>query len=80
MDKSSKAGHVPLRSCVICGNKQEKKNLLRFVLIENEIVFDLHHKIPGRGFYVCDENSCLGKMEKWLKKRKKKWLKKVQRA
>ena len=67
-NKSSKAGHIPMRSCVICRQKKEQKSLLRFVIINKEIVIDINKKISSRGYYLCDENECIGKSEKWLKK------------
>lgn len=74
-NKSSKKRHLPKRSCVICREKDFKKNLIRFVVIENQIVFDLNNKVWQRGFYVCDNNDCIKKLEKWIKKQRKKKLK-----
>ncbi len=67
-NRSSKAGHIPLRTCVICRRKTEKKQLMRFVLLDSEIVFDMNCDIKKRGYYVCDDNSCLQKLEKKVKK------------
>ena len=74
-NKSSKKGHLPERSCVICRKKDFKKIIIRFVVIENQVVFDLNNKIWQRGYYVCDNNDCIKKLEKWIKKQKKKKLK-----
>ncbi len=71
-NRASKAGHIPIRSCVICKTKDDRKNLIRFALIKNEIVFDLKRRIAARGYYVCDNNECIQKLDKWLYKRKKK--------
>ncbi len=68
-NKSSKAGHIPLRTCVICKCKAEQKIFLRFVLVDKEIVFDLNRKFPAYGYYVCDKNECLEKIEKWVKRK-----------
>lgn len=68
-NKSSNAGHVPMRTCIVCRQKKEKKYLLRFVIINKETVIDVSRKIPSRGLYLCDENECIGKSEKWLRKR-----------
>lgn len=70
-NRSSKAGHVPLRTCVICRCKTEQQKFLRFVLIGKEIVFNLKRKFPARGYYVCDKNECLEKIEKWVKRKVK---------
>jgi predicted RNA-binding protein YlxR (DUF448 family) len=67
-DKSTH--HNPIRTCVICRKKDLKKNLLRFVIINGEPVYDIKKVIAQRGFYVCDDNVCIGKVKKWIKKRK----------
>ena len=67
-NRSSNAGHIPQRTCVICGSKTDKKKLMRFVLLDSEIVFDLNDIIEKRGYYVCDDNSCLQKLEKRIRK------------
>ncbi len=67
-NRSSKAGHIPQRTCVVCRKKSEKRKLMRFVLLDFEIVFDLNCDIKKRGYYVCDDNSCLQKLEKRVKK------------
>lgn len=68
-NKVSRAGHIPERTCVICRKKQGKSELLRFVLLEDEVVIDLEKKIQARGYYVCDDNVCLLRIDKWLKKK-----------
>ena len=72
VNKSSNAGHIPERTCVICKKKNEKSKLLRFVIKNNVIVFDYKQKMQGRGYYCCGISNCLNKLEKWMKKRKKK--------
>ena len=41
---------------------------MRFVLLDSEIVFDLNCDLEKRGYYVCDDNGCLQKLEKKVKK------------
>jgi len=65
-NRSSKAGHIPQRSCVICRSKAEKKELMRFILLDAEIVFDRNSILRKRGYYVCDLNNCLLKLDKWV--------------
>ena len=65
-NRSSKAGHIPQRSCVICRNKAEKKELMRFILLDDEIVFDGNSVLGKRGYYVCDLNNCLLKLDRWV--------------
>jgi len=67
-NRSSKAGHIPQRTCVVCRKKTGKKKLMKFVLLDSEIIFDLNGFIEKRGYYVCDDNSCLQKLEKSVKK------------
>ncbi|MCD6180835.1 MAG: DUF448 domain-containing protein [Candidatus Cloacimonetes bacterium] len=68
-NRSSSAGHVPQRTCVICRRKTARHQLIRFVLLGHKAVFDIDDSLPGRGWYVCDANSCLEKLTRWLKKR-----------
>ena len=72
VNRNSHVGHKPERSCVICKNKTVKENLLRFTLLDDEIIFDLNNKISSRGYYVCDENLCIEKLDKWLKRKNRK--------
>ncbi|MBN2460798.1 MAG: DUF448 domain-containing protein [Candidatus Cloacimonetes bacterium] len=69
-NQKSRAGHIPLRTCVVCRRKAQKNEFLRFILSRWGIVFDLDNLFPARGSYVCDSNECLLKLEKWKKKRK----------
>ncbi len=71
-NRSSKAGHIPERSCVICRNKTRQDALMRFAIIDREIVFDMGKKLTCRGYYVCNNNECLQKLGKWLSKHLKK--------
>ena len=50
------------RSCIVCRNKQEKKDLLRLVKYDNNILFDFSQKIPQRSFYVCYDEKCLNSL------------------
>ena len=68
-NKASKAGCVPIRTCVICKRKHEQRILIRFVLLNKKIVLDLFRKLPSRGYYVCNENHCIMELRKWLKKK-----------
>ena len=45
---------------------------MRFVLLDSEIVFDLNCDVEKRGYYVCNDNMCLQKLEKKVKKNIKK--------
>jgi predicted RNA-binding protein YlxR (DUF448 family) len=51
--------HVPQRSCVICGTKTTKLELVRVVLVtEGDCVIDETGKRAGRGAYLCHQPSC----------------------
>ncbi|MCI0441006.1 MAG: YlxR family protein [Chloroflexi bacterium] len=51
--------HVPERSCVICGKKTSKRELLRIVATpQGAVTVDKSGKLPGRGAYVCIGGEC----------------------
>ncbi len=46
--------HIPERTCVACGSKRPKVELVRVALSPQGIVsVDVSGKAPGRGAYVC---------------------------
>ena len=71
-NKSSRTNFIPKRMCVICRKRMIKENLLRFVIIDKEIVYDFNNKIQERGYYVCYDKECRNNINKWLKKKNKK--------
>lgn len=47
------------RSCIGCGRKAHKSELLRFVADpEGGLLFDPDQSAPGRGGYFCRKNTC----------------------
>jgi len=68
----SRAGHRPIRTCVICRTKAEQQTMLNFFLLQGEIVFDLRRAVPTRKNYVCYNAACLQKLDKWAARHKKK--------
>lgn len=51
---NAKKRHVPLRSCIVCGNKTAKRELLRIVAkADGSIAVDPGGKLSGRGAYMC---------------------------
>jgi len=49
-----------VRTCLGCRSRKTKKEMLRIVGgPEGEACFDLGGRLPGRGAYVCPEQSCL---------------------
>jgi uncharacterized protein len=55
-------GHIPVRTCVVCGGKSAKTALLRTALTARErlVVLDRTQCMSGRGAYVCPE--CLPRL------------------
>jgi len=52
-----------MRTCVSCGEKRKKGELIRFVISQEDcLVRDDLGRYPGRGAYVCNARSCLEKM------------------
>ena len=55
----------PVRTCMGCNEKKEKKQLIRIVKNKmNEISLDRTGKQEGRGAYICDNIECLEKIRK----------------
>jgi len=51
--------HVPIRTCLACGRKTAKSNLLRICRDQDgQINIDPEQKLPGRGAYVCPTRAC----------------------
>ena len=48
-----------MRSCVMCGTKTAKRDLVRIVLTpEGQCIVDETGKRPGRGAYLCHRPGC----------------------
>jgi len=57
--------HIPIRTCISCGTKRDKKELIRLVLdVQGSVVRDGNLKGNGRGAYVCPRKSCWENLEK----------------
>lgn len=55
---------VPIRSCLICRAKSDKRNLFRIVINkEGKVFFDKTLRANGRGAYVCDNDDCIEKIK-----------------
>lgn len=51
---------IPTRQCTGCGEKKEKKQLIRIIRTpEDEIQVDFTGKKNGRGAYICNSADCL---------------------
>ena len=42
----------PQRSCIACRSLENWTDLIRTVLLDNEIKVDLNHRMPGRGAWL----------------------------
>lgn len=61
---------LPERTCLFCRKGSPKGELLRFVWDGSKIVWDQHHRLPGRGGYCHQRVGCLtrlGEMGAWNK-------------
>ena len=59
---------IPQRTCIGCGEKKDKKDLIRIVKDkEGNISIDRTGRANGRGAYICDKLECL---EKAIKSKK----------
>ncbi len=57
------AGHQPVRTCIVCGKKRSRRELVRLVFREGDVVIDKKKIMPGRGAYVCRSAKCLDMAE-----------------
>jgi predicted RNA-binding protein YlxR (DUF448 family) len=81
VDRRGRKRHLPQRTCIVCGRKKAKSELLRLVLnSEDEVCLDWRQRCDGRGSYVCLRPECLtrvnlARLQKAFKRRlrKDKW-------
>lgn len=51
--------NIPIRSCVVCGQRFAKRDLTRIVrTLTRTVEVDPTGKKPGRGAYLCDTVEC----------------------
>jgi len=63
-----------MRTCVVCSGKADKKDMLRMVVIDGKLVFDLMQKIEKRGYYVCYNRKCIDKISSKRKRFKENFV------
>jgi predicted RNA-binding protein YlxR (DUF448 family) len=51
-------GHIPVRTCVSCGAKKPKNELMRLVVGEAGFVRDDLGRGRGKGAYICNAEAC----------------------
>ena len=58
-------GQAPVRTCVICGTKTAKEQLVRVVRADTgRVEVDTTGKRPGRGAYLCLSDGCWARAQK----------------
>ena len=55
---------IPMRQCVGCGERKAKKELIRVIKTEEEVLLDTTGRKNGRGAYICANPECLKKARK----------------
>lgn len=56
---TQKIKKIPLRKCVSCNVRKEKRELVRIVASEGTAVIDRTLKMNGRGAYLCKDEKCM---------------------
>jgi len=56
--------HRPVRTCVACGQRKEKGELLRITYREGELLWDERMRLGGRGVYLCPRRECIELLRK----------------
>jgi len=50
--------HIPMRTCVVCREKGDKRTYTRLVRTADGILVDSSGKMDGRGAYLCSNKLC----------------------
>jgi predicted RNA-binding protein YlxR (DUF448 family) len=54
--------HIPIRTCIGCGLKGNKREFIRLVKTgSGSVSIDIEEFLPGRGVYLCRTLECSGK-------------------
>jgi predicted RNA-binding protein YlxR (DUF448 family) len=59
-----RAKHIPIRTCLGCGQKSLKGEMVRIVMVDGVLRVDEERKLPGRGAYLCPEAACISSLLK----------------
>ena len=57
-DGTRRRKHVPIRTCVVCRGKGDKRGLTRLVRTADGVLSDPTGKMNGRGAYLCEKEIC----------------------
>ena len=56
---------IPMRQCMGCRERKEKRALIRIVrCTDGQVRLDFSGKLNGRGAYICPDPACLSKAQK----------------
>lgn len=55
---TQKQKHIPIRTCIVCREKDNKRKLIRIVRTDSGVLVDPSGKMNGRGAYLCEQKSC----------------------
>ncbi|MDD2596733.1 MAG: DUF448 domain-containing protein [Candidatus Cloacimonetes bacterium] len=66
---NSSAGHIPIRTCVVCRQKSAQTELLPFILLPAGVAYDLSRRLQCRKYYHCLD--CLDNLSPWLRRKSK---------
>jgi predicted RNA-binding protein YlxR (DUF448 family) len=50
--------HILVRTCIVCGIKDNKRKLIRIARTDAGVVVDPSGKMIGRGAYLCGQKNC----------------------
>lgn len=59
---SRKSKPIPQRTCIVCRQKFDKRQLMRLVRTSDGVTIDPTGKQEGRGAYICDQADCRTKV------------------
>ena len=58
-----RTSHVPIRTCLACGQKLPQRELVRIVrTLDGKVEIDFKGRKAGRGAYICSEAECWEKV------------------
>jgi predicted RNA-binding protein YlxR (DUF448 family) len=57
--KKIRKKHIPMRTCIVCHDRKDKRQLVRIVRTNDSgVLVDPTGKRNGRGAYLCDNPQC----------------------
>jgi predicted RNA-binding protein YlxR (DUF448 family) len=56
--------HVPIRTCLGCGQQRPKGELVRVCVQDGVLTIDDRARLSGRGGYLCRQQECVNRLIK----------------